>query len=173
MPTQSRPLNPQQQTFADAFAATGNAEQSALAAGYSATTARRASVDLVRNPRINSAIISRQQANEGATEWNREEWLRRTARLFDNSEDSNPATAAKCLELLGRAIGVFQDTGLSDRERDAFAWLGRSMLQAASGEPQQLADGSSDSSSDGEPAEHSDGGQRNRPRLVPKNNIVG
>ena len=154
-------ITPQQSAFVSAYLTTGNAYQAAKQAGYAEATAKQATRAILPTAAVTAEMYRQRQAIEGAIEWNREEWLRRTARLFSNSEDSNPATAAKCLELLGRAIGVFQDTGLSDRERDAFAWLGRSMLQAASGEPQQLADGSGDSSSDGESAEHSDGDQRN------------
>ncbi|MFZ1975817.1 MAG: terminase small subunit [Candidatus Acidiferrales bacterium] len=102
-------LNARQQKFVVAYIKLGNATQAAIAAGYSARTAKQIGSRLLTNVAIASAITL-SVADQGIS---LERWAKETARLAFDVEPSGEFThdhKLKSLDLLGKHLGAFHDT---------------------------------------------------------------
>mgnify|MGYP003661512110 CR=1 FL=1 len=113
MPHSHKTITPQQSAFVSAYLTTGNAYQAAKQAGYAEATAKQATRAILPTAAVTAEMYRQRQAINGAIEWNREEWLRRTARLAATvaatvavtANRTNTATAAKGTRSKSRACG--------------------------------------------------------------------
>lgn len=99
-------LKPSQRLFADTYARTGHAEQSALAAGYAASSARNTGPRLLRHPDVIAYLAALAEATASTriadlTEL-REFW---TTILRDGERDDG--ARLKASDLLGKSFGAF------------------------------------------------------------------
>lgn len=99
-------LKPSQRLFADTYARTGHAEQSALAAGYAASSARNTGPRLLRHPDVIAYLAALAEATASTriadlTEL-REFW---TGTMRDGEQDMG--ARLKASEMLGKSFGAF------------------------------------------------------------------
>lgn len=101
-----KPLNPRQKKFAELYAATGNATQSAIGAGYSRKTAESIGARLLRNVKVADCLASltaeAEKSRIATVEELREFW---TATLRDGGHEMKDRLKAS--DMLGKSLGVF------------------------------------------------------------------
>ena len=117
-------------SFVNHYTSNGNnGTQAALSAGYAKASAANTASRLLKRPDI-QAEIARLRENVGdATQMDAQKWLRAViADIALARQWKNASAVMRGHELVGRAIRVFADSELSDRERAAFAWLGKSVV---------------------------------------------
>lgn len=103
-----KPLNERQRKFAELYAASGNATQSAIGAGYSANGADVAGVRLLGNMRVQAHLTALTEQAQNSRIANvaelREFW---TATM--RGADHDMKDRLKSSELLGKSMGLFVD----------------------------------------------------------------
>lgn len=135
-----KPLTDKQKRFIDEYMVDGSATQAAIRAGYSQKTARAMGSENLTKPDIDAEIKRRQAALSEKLEYTAEDWTRDVLELKNRSmeeielkdEDGNvvhtetkdPQTAHKCLDMLGKRLGLFVEkkqveVNISDRS----SWL--------------------------------------------------
>ena len=101
-----KPLNPRQKKFAELYAATGNALQSAIGAGYSPQHAQRNAHKFLENIGIRAYLRTMTEADRASriatVEELREFW---TATLRDGGHEMKDRLKAS--DMLGKSLGVF------------------------------------------------------------------
>ena len=101
-----KPLNPRQKKFAELYAATGNALQSAIGAGYSERSARSQSDRMLKNAEVQAYLRAMTEAGRASriatAEELREFW---TATYRDDALEYKDRLKAS--EMLGKSLGVF------------------------------------------------------------------
>ena len=101
-----KPLNPRQKKFAELYAATGNATQSAIGAGYSPKSAGVNADKLLKNTNIQAYLRTMTEADRASriatVEELREFW---TATLRDGGHEMKDRLKAS--DMLGKSLGVF------------------------------------------------------------------
>jgi hypothetical protein len=103
--SESTPLTPKQERFAQEYLVDLNATQAAVRAGYSANSARQEGTRLLSKVSIQQAIYNLKPDNIPTPEdvLNNLEQLRRDCMEKDgNGKPIDASTAARCLELQGR-----------------------------------------------------------------------
>lgn len=105
-------LTAKQEAFVRAYAASGNATQAAIAAGYSQKVAAEVGSENLRKPHIADAIkaiAAPKVEHELATIEGRAAWLRRVVEGAEDTDDSKARMPdkLKALELLGKMGGDF------------------------------------------------------------------
>lgn len=138
--TKKKPLTDKQKRFIDEYVVDYNATQAAIRAGYSEKTARTQGSLNMTNVDIQAEIKRRQEALSEKLEYTADDWTRDVLELKNRSmeeielkdEDGNvvhtetkdPQTAHKCLDMLGKRLGLFVEkkqveVNISDRS----SWL--------------------------------------------------
>lgn len=138
--TKKKPLTDKQKRFIDEYMVDSNATQAAIRAGYSPKSARVQGQENLSKPAIEIEIDKRRDALKEKLEYTAEDWTRDVLELKNRSmeeielkdEDGNvvhtetkdPQTAHKCLDMLGKRLGLFVEkkqveVNISDRS----SWL--------------------------------------------------
>lgn len=103
-----KPLNERQKRWAEHYAASGNALQSAIAAGYSKASARSQSDRMLKNAEVQAYLLTLTETASEARIANvaelREFW---TATMRGPEQDMKDRL--KSSELLGKSMGLFVD----------------------------------------------------------------
>jgi phage terminase small subunit len=113
-------LTDKQQRFVEEYLIDLNATQAAIRAGYSEKTANEQGARLLVNVSIQEAIQAAKQQRSQATGITAETVLQQINELrekamreivvgeYGDPRMESPATAAKCLEMLGKHVGLFE-----------------------------------------------------------------
>ena len=100
-------LNPQQARFVQYYIETGNMTGSALSAGYSESTSRNASNNLMKNELIRGKIKEHENFLIKSLEWSKARLVTEIEGVFHKAlEEQQLQTALKSLELIGKIINV-------------------------------------------------------------------
>ncbi len=110
-----RGLTPKQAAFIEEYLVDGNGTRAAIAAGYSKHSARTAASDNLRKPYIAEAIAEAQQARSERTEFTADDVVRKLISFAnDEQDDALAKDRVRCLELLGKHLGMFKPVGGAD-----------------------------------------------------------
>jgi phage terminase small subunit len=100
-------LNPQQARFVQYYIETGNLKTSALNAGYSESTSRNASNNLMKNDAIRGEIEKQEKYLIKSSGWNKARLVTEIEGVFHRAlEEEQLQTALKSLELIGKVTNV-------------------------------------------------------------------
>ena len=101
-------LNPKQLQFIKHFIATGNARQSAIAAGYGpANASKRASILLNGNPLIRAEVQKHRKELTEATKFGYQQAMDQAQKVYELAERTGNAMAcAKAVELKSKLSGL-------------------------------------------------------------------
>ncbi len=115
-------LNARQESFAQRYAVSGNATQSAIEAGYSEHTAAQQASRLLKNVKVSTLIRQLQEETAERLElthdriltalWESYEATRPREDLNEDGETvvfGNPSAANRALELIGKHLGMFTE----------------------------------------------------------------
>lgn len=101
-------LNLRQQRFVDEFVVSGNATQSAIAAGYSERSAPTTGHDLLRNPKVIRAIEGKRAATVEKLQITAED-IAREAWSIARADDAPHSARVSALALLAKRHPEFSD----------------------------------------------------------------
>jgi len=100
-------LNPQQARFVQYYIETGNLKSSALNAGYSESTSRNATNNLMKNEAILGEIKKHEKYLIKSSGWSKARLVSEIEGVFHKAlEEQQLQTALKALELVGKIINV-------------------------------------------------------------------
>ena len=100
-------LNPQQARFVQYYIETGNMTGSALSAGYSESTSRNASNNLMKNELIRGKIKEHENFLIKSLGWSKSRLVSEIEGVFHKAIQAEELTTAlKSLELIGKVINV-------------------------------------------------------------------
>ena len=100
-------LNPQQARFVQFYIESGNANGSALSAGYSKSTANNANASLLKNGAIKGEIERQEKYVIKSSGWNKARLVSEIEGVFRKALDEQQLqTALKALELVGKITNV-------------------------------------------------------------------
>ena len=100
-------LNPQQARFVQYYIESGNLKTSALNAGYSESTARNATNNLMKNETIKGEIEKQEKYLIKSSGWNKARLVSEIEGVFHKAlEEQQLQTALKALELVGKITNV-------------------------------------------------------------------
>lgn len=107
-PSQSKPkkltvLNSRQSKFLASYQLTGNATESAINAGYPATSARVEGYRLLRNPKI-VAELSTWKDNKLKTQLSKEDYIDKAMQTFEKLDITEP-NSPRFYDIAGKALG--------------------------------------------------------------------
>ena len=125
-------LNDKQHIFVTAYIDNGgNASAAAVTAGYSPDSAAVTGYRMKNSPHIRSEIERRTTDLAESGQLDAATWLASVLSDIQLARQvKNLSAVMRGHELVGRAINVFTDSALTDKERAAFAFLGESMVDA-------------------------------------------
>ena len=116
-------LTEQQQRFLDAYLVDPNGVKAALAAGYATASAGVAAHRLLRNDKIQRALTARRTVVSAVAAVDLAWWLQETKATYSEAKQAGQyGAAAKCLEMVGKHLGVMEDRHrviVEDGEREA------------------------------------------------------
>ena len=100
-------LNPQQARFVQFYIESGNLKASALNAGYSESTSRNASNNLMKNEAIRGELEKQEKYLIKSAGWNKARLVSEIEGVFHKAlEEQQLQTALKSLELIGKIVNV-------------------------------------------------------------------
>ena len=100
-------LNPQQARFVQFYIESGNLKSSALNAGYSESTSRNATNNLMKNEAIKGEIEKQEKYLIKSSGWNKARLVSEIEGVFRKAlEEQQLQTALKALELVGKITNV-------------------------------------------------------------------
>ena len=100
-------LNPQQARFVQYYIETGNLKSSALNAGYSESTSRNASNNLMKNEAIRGELEKQEKYLIKSAGWNKARLVSEIEGVFHKAlEEQQLQTALKSLELIRKIVNV-------------------------------------------------------------------
>ena len=100
-------LNPQQARFVQYYIESGNLKSSALNAGYSESTSRNATNNLMKNEAIRGEIEKQEKYLIKSSGWNKSRLVSEIEGVFRKAlEEQQLQVALKALELVGKIINV-------------------------------------------------------------------
>ena len=100
-------LNPQQARFVQFYIESGNLKSSALNAGYSESTSRNATNNLMKNEAIKGEIEKQEKYLIKSSGWNKARLVSEIEGVFQQAlANEELGTALKSLELIGKIVNV-------------------------------------------------------------------
>lgn len=103
-------LTPKQLAFVEAFMKSGNAEQSAIVAGYSKGYAERQAYSFLRNPKIQAVLAAKPVQLSDDAVYTREKAMKRFDRAYEKAMEINrPDIAKEIVESEIRLHGLSAD----------------------------------------------------------------
>ena len=125
-------LNDKQHIFVSAYIDNGgNASAAAVTAGYAPDSAAVTGYRMKNSPHIHAEIERRTTDLAESGQLDAATWLASVLSDIQLARHvKNLSAVMRGHELVGRAINVFADSTLTDKERAAFAFLGESMVDA-------------------------------------------
>lgn len=106
-------LNPKQKLFMEEFLVDLNATKAAIRAGYSKRSARQIGAENLSKPSIQIAIRARMQNRvkdlRVKQQWVVDELVKQYHKSTNSDEDN--IAAVRCLELIGKHLGMFKGEG--------------------------------------------------------------
>jgi len=130
--TTQKMLKESKHRFIDAYMENGgNGRQAAIRAGYSEKSAHTTAYRLLREPEVVAELERRRSNVVAHANYTADIWLNDVQADIDLARQTkNMSAVMRGHELVGRAIQVFTDSALTDKEQAAFAFLGESMVQS-------------------------------------------
>ena len=100
-------LNPQQARFVQYYIESGNLKSSALNAGYSESTSRNATNNLMKNEAIKGEIEKQEKYLIKSSGWNKARLVSEIEGVFQQAlANEELGTALKSLEVIGKIVNV-------------------------------------------------------------------
>ena len=131
----SADLTTRQIIFAIEYAASGNGQAAAEAAGYAPKHARKHASRLLTVGTVRTRIEYLKNRHGAEIAYDAKQWVRDLmGDITEAKEAGSHSAVMKGRELLGRHIGAFADSGRLNKEEAAlFAWLGAAAARAGWG----------------------------------------